>query len=127
LARIPAVLAAAGGILVAIALVVVIDRLGGGLTLAAIAVAVLGIAIAVVSILASWQGQTLHGVGLLAVAALPIHVLTFGIAAPVVSSLWLTPRIAAALERDAPCPDRVVASAGYQEASLIFTVGTGIK
>jgi 4-amino-4-deoxy-L-arabinose transferase-like glycosyltransferase len=127
LARAPAILAAVGGILVATVLVVAIARFGGGITPAAVAVAVLGIVLAAGSIVVSLKGAPLAGIALLAVAALPIHVLTFGIAAPAVAGLWLTPRIAAALERDAPCSDRVVASAGYQEASLIFTVGTGIK
>jgi 4-amino-4-deoxy-L-arabinose transferase-like glycosyltransferase len=126
-ARLPAILAGLGGILVALALGVAIDRFGGGITAAAIALAGLGIAIAAASILAAWNGRVLYAIALLAVAALPIHVLTFGIAAPAVATLWLTPRIAAALARDVPCSDRVVASAGYQEASLIFTVGTGIK
>ena len=127
LARVPAILAAIGGILVAIALVVAMERFGGGVRPLAIAVAGLAIAIAAASILASWKGQALTGIGLLAVAALPLHVLTFGMAAPAVAGLWLTPRIAAALERDVTCGNRAVVSAGYHEPSLIFTVGTGIR
>jgi 4-amino-4-deoxy-L-arabinose transferase-like glycosyltransferase len=127
LARAPAILAGIGGILMAIALIVAMDRFGGGITAAAIILCVVGIAVAAAATLAAGKGRALSGIGLLAVAALPLHVLAFGMVVPAVAGLWLTPRIAAALARDAPCADRVVASAGYQEASLIFTVGTGIR
>jgi len=88
---------------------------------------VIGSAIAAGSIVMSWKGQALHGIALLAVAALPLYGLAFGLVAPAISGQWMTPRIADALQRDVTCADRAVASAGYAEASLIFTIGTDIK
>jgi 4-amino-4-deoxy-L-arabinose transferase-like glycosyltransferase len=106
LARAPAIFAAAGGILVAIALLVAMDRLAGGITPLAIAVAVLAVAVAAASIFVAWKAAAPAGIGSSPVAALPIHVLAFGLAAPAVAGLWLTPRIAAALARNAPCSNR---------------------
>lgn len=127
LARLPAIFAAIGGIVVAIAVLVAMQRFGGGITPVAIALAGIGIAGAAAAMVLAWKGEALGAIALLAIAALPVHGLTFGLAAPAISGLWMTPRIAAAIERDVTCADRSVASAGYSEASLIFTIGTGVQ
>lgn len=51
----------------------------------------------------------------------------FGVLAPRLESLWLSPRLAAATVEVAGCPDPAVISVGDSEASLIFAVGTDIK
>ena len=43
---------------------------------------------------------------------------------PSLKTVWVAPRLAAAIKRDAQCPQPQVASAGFEEASLIFLVGT---
>ena len=51
----------------------------------------------------------------------------FGLSAPRVESLWLSPRIVAAVKANAPCPQPVLASATFQEASLAYLAGTGTE
>lgn len=48
-----------------------------------------------------------------------------GLAQPVLQSLKLSPRLAAAV-RAAPCADPAVATLGYREPSLVLLVGTGV-
>jgi 4-amino-4-deoxy-L-arabinose transferase-like glycosyltransferase len=47
--------------------------------------------------------------------------------APSLKTVWVAPRLAAAVGHDAQCPRPDVASAGYQEASLVFLLGTGTR
>ncbi|MCK6449322.1 MAG: glycosyltransferase family 39 protein [Alphaproteobacteria bacterium] len=60
----------------------------------------------------------------LATATVLLQFSTFGLVFPRLDSVWMTPRLAAAIARHAPCPDPAVASAGYHEPSLVFMVGT---
>ena len=67
---------------------------------------------------------------LLAAAITLSALLINGLAAAFAQSLktvWVAPRLAAAVEHDAQCPRPEVASAGYQEASLVFLLGTGTR
>ena len=43
---------------------------------------------------------------------------------PSLTPVWLSPRIARAYAADRPCPGSVLASAGYEEPSLVFLAGT---
>jgi 4-amino-4-deoxy-L-arabinose transferase-like glycosyltransferase len=57
-------------------------------------------------------------------------ILMNGLAAAFAANLktvWVSPRLAAVVEHDAQCPRPEVASAGYQEASLVFLLGTGTR
>ena len=49
--------------------------------------------------------------------------LTFGWTLPRLHGLWLTPRIVAAAEAAAACPDRVLVTNPYHEPSLVFLHG----
>ncbi|NNM75241.1 ArnT family glycosyltransferase [Enterovirga aerilata] len=62
-------------------------------------------------------------VGVVAAPILAIGV--FGFAQPVLQSLKLSPRLAAAAEA-AGCPGAPVATLGYREPSLVFLVGTSL-
>jgi 4-amino-4-deoxy-L-arabinose transferase-like glycosyltransferase len=44
--------------------------------------------------------------------------------APSLKTIWVAPRLAAAIKRHAQCPQPQVASAGFEEPSLVFLVGT---
>jgi 4-amino-4-deoxy-L-arabinose transferase-like glycosyltransferase len=46
------------------------------------------------------------------------------VVAPSLKTIWVAPRLAAAIKRHAQCPQPQVASAGFEEPSLIFLVGT---
>ena len=64
---------------------------------------------------------------LAAAVAIPGILMNGVVAAVVVPSLktiWVAPRLAAAIKRHAQCPQPQVASAGFEEPSLIFLVGT---
>ena len=50
----------------------------------------------------------------------------FGLAQPVLASLKLSPRLAAAAGRVA-CADPAIGALGYREPSLIFLVGTPLR
>ncbi len=57
------------------------------------------------------------GASLITFAGLSAHSL------PATPTLWLSPRIAAAVARAAPCPTTVLASSGFSEPSLVFLNG----
>lgn len=59
-----------------------------------------------------------------AVCAGITYALLFGVIAPSLKPIWLSPAIEAAVRANRPCDTTVLASAGYHEPSLVFLVGT---
>lgn len=57
-------------------------------------------------------------------AAGVMAVLLFTFVIPSLTPVWLSPAIAQAFRAERPCPDSVLASAGYTEPSLVFLAGT---
>ncbi len=92
----------------------------------AFALAALVAILAIVSIILINARELLAGWLVLAVAAPVAYAAIFGVVAPRLDSLWLSPRLAAAAVEVSGCPDPQVISVGNDEASLIFAVGTGI-
>ena len=72
-----------------------------------------------VPVIALWRGQTRRTVGFLVMAGVLSFAGLFLFAAPRLSPLWISPRIAAIV----PATDPLVA-AGYHEPSLVFLHGT---
>lgn len=66
----------------------------------------------------------LRRIGAAAVFAGIAYALLFGIIAPALTPMWLTPRIVDAVRENRPCENSVLASAGYHEPSLVFMAGT---
>jgi len=66
----------------------------------------------------------LHRIGAAAVFAGIAYALLFGVIAPALTPMWLTPRIVDAVRENRPCENSVLASAGYHEPSLVFMAGT---
>lgn len=66
----------------------------------------------------------LSRIGAVAVCAGITYALLFGIIAPSLKPLWLSPAIEAAVRANRPCETTVLASAQYHEPSLVFLVGT---
>ncbi|MGF1477024.1 MAG: ArnT family glycosyltransferase [Geminicoccaceae bacterium] len=60
-------------------------------------------------------------------AALLAYVMAYGFTFPNLTGLWLSPRLAEAIEQQSPCPDPKVAASGTHEPSLVFLVGTDIE
>ena len=59
-----------------------------------------------------------------AVTAAAGYALALGIILPAADAMWLSPRIAAAVAANRPCPASVVASFADHEPSLVFLLGT---
>ncbi|SDA74598.1 ArnT family glycosyltransferase [Mesorhizobium qingshengii] len=66
----------------------------------------------------------LRRIAAVAVCAGITYALLFGIIAPSLKPVWLSPAIEAAVRANRPCDTTVLASAGYHEPSLVFLVGT---
>lgn len=66
----------------------------------------------------------LRRIGAIAVCAGITYGLLFGVIAPSLKPLWLSPAIEAAVQANKPCDTSVLASAEYHEPSLVFLVGT---
>lgn len=60
-------------------------------------------------------------------AAALLYAGTYGAVLPAIDGVWIGRQAARAVAASQPCPDRVVASAGYSEPSLVFLLGTGTR
>lgn len=102
--------------------------LGGGVPVALIPLALV-VAIAVVAALILVGARELLPAWLLlAVVAAPVtYAGVFGVVAPNLSGLWLSPRLAEAATEVAGCAQPGVIAVGNREASLMFAIGTDIE
>lgn len=66
----------------------------------------------------------LRRIGAIAVCAGITYALLFGVIAPSLKPIWLSPAIEAAVRANKPCDTTVLASSRFQEPSLVFLVGT---
>ncbi|MFD1983090.1 ArnT family glycosyltransferase [Mesorhizobium newzealandense] len=66
----------------------------------------------------------LRRIGAIAVSAGITYALLFGVIAPSLKPIWLSPAIEAAVRANRPCDTTVLASAEFHEPSLVFLVGT---
>jgi 4-amino-4-deoxy-L-arabinose transferase-like glycosyltransferase len=60
-------------------------------------------------------------------SALVISLSAYLLVLPGLQTIWLSPRIAAAVKNLRPCPDSVLASASYAEPSLVYLAGRDTK
>lgn len=95
---------------------------------AGVAVAGIGLALAVATARAILKA----GAGLPAIAgttatALLFYVAAWGLVLPSLSTAWLAPRLAAAVESASACPDPVPISPSYREPSLVFLTRTDAR
>ncbi|QND53682.1 glycosyltransferase family 39 protein [Phyllobacterium sp. 628] len=56
-------------------------------------------------------------------AIVTLALLTWGVV-PAITPIWMSPAINQAFNEAKPCPDSILASAGYAEPSLVFLAGT---
>jgi 4-amino-4-deoxy-L-arabinose transferase-like glycosyltransferase len=63
-------------------------------------------------------------IGAISLCAGITYALLFGIIAPSLKPLWMSPAIEAAVRANRPCDTTVLASAQYHEPSLVFLAGT---
>ena len=59
-----------------------------------------------------------------AISGILMNGVVAAVVAPSLKTIWVAPRLADAIKRHAQCPQPQVASAGFEEPSLIFLVGT---
>ena len=62
-----------------------------------------------------------------ATGAILLHTATFGLVLPALETVWVTPRLVAAIKRQAGSPHPQVAAVGFHEPSLVFLAGTATK
>jgi 4-amino-4-deoxy-L-arabinose transferase-like glycosyltransferase len=73
------------------------------------------------------RAQLRGAVASAAAAAFIIFASAYSQQLPRLQTIWLSPRIAAAVEHANTCPDKVLATVPYNEPSLVFLVGTDTK
>ena len=125
--RLVAIPAALIAIALPIAATIGLDRLEGILSVPAIVLVVIVAGLGAGAVTAGFRDAPLTSGGLLLAAAVPAYFAVFGVAAPQLESLHVSSRLARAVSEVAPCPAPEVVSAGFDEASLIFLVGTRIR
>ncbi len=126
-ARLFMMASAVGGILVAIGATGALVYLEGVWSPLAILLALVVLAIGFMAARAAAHGLFRSTAALLVVEALLVYATVFGTVAPQLRSVWVAPRIAAAVKAAAQCEHPQVLAAGYNEASLIFAIGTDIR
>lgn len=55
------------------------------------------------------------------------YALTYAVTLPAIGGLWVSRQAAEMVAAFEPCPDPVIAAAGYQEPSLVFLLGTDTR
>ena len=72
---------------------------------------------------AAWRRLPRPAMALAGASALVLFASSYALVLPNLRTIWLSPRIAAAVAAVRPCPDSVLASSSYSEPSLVFEVG----
>jgi 4-amino-4-deoxy-L-arabinose transferase-like glycosyltransferase len=71
------------------------------------------------------RGWLRRSIAMLTAGAFGLYLLAFQFVFPQLETIWLSPRIAEAVERARPCPNGTLVSVGFTEPSLVFLTGTG--
>lgn len=85
------------------------------------------------ALLAVWSAARLaHGESLVALPRAVIAMLlmtggVWGFSGPALETIWVSPRLVAAIAEKTPCPTPEVASSGFSEPSFVFLQGTGTR
>jgi 4-amino-4-deoxy-L-arabinose transferase-like glycosyltransferase len=75
----------------------------------------------------AWRRRAAPALACALPMALLVYVSSYGFVLPELQTIWLSPRIAAAVAAVRPCPDSVVASSSFSEPSLVFALGQQTK
>ncbi|GAB4068105.1 glycosyltransferase family 39 protein [Ancylobacter sonchi] len=123
-ARVLALAAATGGVFAGIGLVVGLHLLAGRLPVEAVVLAALA------TVLGLWAAfralrSTLEATYVPLIAqAVVLYGLGFGVAAPRVEALWVSPQIARSIASHVSCANPQILVSGFDEASTLFVLGT---
>jgi 4-amino-4-deoxy-L-arabinose transferase-like glycosyltransferase len=100
---------------------------GAGTTPLLMALAILGAALGGVAAAQLLRGRRVSAAAFAGAAALVFYpTLTLGVA-PGLQTIWVSPRVAAIVAKDALPGDPPPALAGYEEPSLVYLLGTGTR
>lgn len=88
-----------------------------------ILVAPLVVALAVWVLASVWRSRPDRAISAALVMAVLVGITSFGAVLPRLRTIWLSPRIAAAIADVRPCPNSVIASSSFSEPSLVFLAG----
>ncbi len=113
-----------GAALFSVAVAAALYIVEGTVSIAAIAVLLVGVAIYAWGVQRRQSISTTAFAATIAIGAIMVQGATLGLVVPKMESLWLSPRLAAAVKRNAPCATPQVVSTNYHQPSLVFLVGT---
>ncbi len=113
-----------GAALFSVAVAAALYIVEGTVSIAAIAVLLVGVAIYAWGVHRRQSISTTAFAATIAIGAIMVQGATLGLVVPKMESLWLSPRLAAAVKRNAPCATPQVVSTNYHQPSLVFLVGT---
>lgn len=119
-----AVMAAVGGVLAGFGLVGVSYWVESSAPVEAVALTLLAAAIGAFVVRQALTTGMARAYRVLLAQAVVLYTLGFGVVAPRLEALWVSPRLAAAIAADVACADPQALVAGFSEASLLFNIGT---
>ena len=111
------------GIAIAAAGPVLLWRLQGEILPAALLIPVLSLPLVLLSAWLVLRRRAQEALLSVAGAAVITYFGLFSVVLPRLTTIWLSPRIAQAVELTRPCRDSVLASSSFSEPSLVFLVG----
>jgi 4-amino-4-deoxy-L-arabinose transferase-like glycosyltransferase len=88
---------------------------------------VIGAVLAFVAASRLSRGAAIHGIPAAVASALAIAIGFWGFVGPALTTIWVSPRLVAAIDSIAGCPDPAVVTSGFNEPSFIFLQGTDTR
>jgi 4-amino-4-deoxy-L-arabinose transferase-like glycosyltransferase len=98
-------------------------RYQGDIDAIAVAAGVIAVALMLLALWFLTRRDRAYALGAAGAAALVISASLMAHTLPAATTVWMSPRIAALLDRVKPCPDSPLASSAYSEPSLVFLTG----
>lgn len=95
----------------------------GGLNALAIAIGLLAFGAAAAALYFLWRGEKLKVIAAMTLSAFLAWSNAFAYVLPQLHEFWMSPRIAEAAKKAAPCPNSVLVSIPYTEPSMVFLHG----
>ena len=95
----------------------------GGLNALSILIGLLAFSAAAAALYCLWRGETLKVIAAMVLSAFLAWSNAFAFVVPQLHDFWMSPRIAEAAKKAAPCPDSVLVSIPYTEPSMVFLYG----
>ncbi|MBS7545645.1 ArnT family glycosyltransferase [Ancylobacter oerskovii] len=123
-ARLLALGAAVGGLVAGIGLVILLHRLSGLLPAEALVLAALACVVGCLAAYRALRANLEATYPLLILQAVVLYGLGFGVAAPRVEALWVSPQIARSIAAHGLCQKPEIMVSGFTEASTLFVLGT---